>query len=196
MVNKVLKPSTVNELLHQLQTRKKKTDTASLWEPPAVLQRQLLLLELLATFIFYFSKKITGCLGCSIGQSCLLPRKQTPASSPSLSPESCAGFTSPLLGPGRSRQREGMARSVPSAQPAPHGTGLCTQHGKGLQGAGTPQQAFWPHYCMFCRRPWTPLSSSWVMMRWKSWPATADIHQQPLLEGLLCCGNAALPATV
>lgn len=52
MVNKVLKPSTVNELLHQLQTRKKKTDTASLWEPPAVLQRQLLLLELLATFIF------------------------------------------------------------------------------------------------------------------------------------------------
>lgn len=145
---------------------------------------------------FYFSKKITGCLGCSIGQSCLLPRKQTPASSPPLSPESCAGFTSPLLGPGRSRQREGMARSVPSAQPAPHGTGLCTQHGEGLQGAGTPQQAFWPHYCMFCRRPWAPLSSSWVMMRWKSWPATADIHQQPLLEGLLCCGNAALPATV
>lgn len=34
------------------------------------------------------------------------------------------------------------------------------------------------------------------MMRWKSWPAAVDIHQQPLLEGLLCCGNGALPATV
>lgn len=123
MVNKMLKLSTVNELVHQLQTRRKKTDTASLWEPPAVLQRHLLLLELLATLIFYFSKKITGCLGCSIRQSCLLPRKQTPASSPSLSPETCADFTSPLLGPGRSRQRgDGQGCPLHPASPPWHRT--------------------------------------------------------------------------